>query len=78
MESMSDKKLSKAGNSLPQLLGSACLWKRIFDGNFYISCSSGRSVSGDFKSDKKHSAKWEFEYCPYCGRKIKISNNKKD
>jgi hypothetical protein len=25
-------------------------------------------------STLKHAAKWEFDYCPYCGRKIELPN----
>lgn len=50
-----------------------CLWFRVFDGHFNISCPSGQRANGNFKSDKKHKdSKWNFEYCPYCGRKIII------
>ena len=43
-----------------------CYWTLTFDGHFNISCDSGERANGDFKG-----AKWEFKFCPYCGREIK-------
>jgi hypothetical protein len=48
-----------------------CTWVRVFDGHFNISCcnETGERANGQFKG-KEFGAKWEFIYCPYCGRKI--------
>ena len=46
-----------------------CRWLRQFDGHFAISCPSGERGNGQFKGKDK-GARWEFEYCPYCGREI--------
>lgn len=45
-----------------------CLWTRSFDAHFNLSCANEthQRGNGNFKG-----AKWEFVYCPYCGRKIK-------
>ena len=53
-----------------------CSWVRAFDGNFNISCCSHpkhnthERANGQFRG-KAIGAKWEFIYCPYCGREIK-------
>ena len=49
-----------------------CTWTRAFDNHFNISCvnETGERGNGNFKGKDK-GAKWEFAYCPYCGRKIK-------
>ena len=49
-----------------------CNWIRAFDVHFNISCPSKLRANGDFKSDNLREGKWEFIYCPYCGRKITI------
>lgn len=54
----------------PALKEGLCLWTRAFDHNFNISCPSGERANGQFKG-KAIGAKWEFIYCPYCGREIK-------
>ena len=46
-----------------------CRWIRQFDGHFGISCPTGNRVNGNFKGKDK-GMKWEFIYCPYCGREI--------
>lgn len=48
-----------------------CLWTRAFDNHFNISCYSGERANGNFKG-MDAGAKWEFKYCPYCGRKIEV------
>lgn len=51
-----------------------CVWVRVFDGNFNIGCANktGQRANGNFKG-KDIGAKWEFMYCPYCGREIKLN-----
>jgi len=52
-----------------------CEWARNFDDNFSIDCGRGnnRRANGDFKPDEKIlNTKWNFLYCPYCGKEIKI------
>ena len=49
-----------------------CGWLRAFDGHFNISCPTGERANGDFRSTEDYKAKWEFKYCPYCARPIKI------
>ena len=46
-----------------------CTWTRAFDSHFNISCHHGERGNGNFKG-KDQGAKWEFQYCPYCGREI--------
>jgi len=48
-----------------------CKWLRVFDGNFNIGCvnETKERANGNFKGKEK-GAKWEFIYCPYCGKKI--------
>lgn len=46
-----------------------CRWLRQFDGHFAISCPSGKRANAQFKGKDKGS-KWEFIFCPYCGREI--------
>ena len=50
-----------------------CKWVRAFDSHFNIGCvnKTGERANGNFKG-KEYGAKWEFIYCPYCGRKIKL------
>ncbi len=49
-----------------------CIWTRAFDGNFNISCvkETKQRANGNFKG-KADGAKWEFVYCPYCGKEIR-------
>ena len=52
-----------------------CEWLRQFDGHFAIGCvgETGQRANGNFKRTKDGSdAKWDFTYCPYCGREIKV------
>jgi len=52
-----------------------CKWLRIFDGHFNISCvfENHERANGNFKPDKKvTNTKWNFKYCPYCGKEIEI------
>jgi hypothetical protein len=52
-----------------------CEWIRAFDGHFNIGCANetGQRANGDFKRDSIYRrAKWEFNFCPYCGREIKL------
>lgn len=46
-----------------------CYWVRSFDGHFNISCANetNERANGQFKNGK-----WNFIYCPYCGRKIEV------
>ncbi len=54
--------------------GLLCTWVRAFDGNFNISCvkKTKQRVNGQFKSFTGAS-QWDFTYCPYCGKEIKLS-----
>jgi hypothetical protein len=54
-----------------------CVWGRAFDGHFNISCANETKerANGIFKG-KEFGAKWEFIYCPYCGNKIEIRNDR--
>ena len=50
-----------------------CEWVRVFDGHFNIGCvnETGQRANGNFKRDNQTSdTKWDFKYCPYCGREI--------
>ncbi len=55
-----------------------CNWVRAFDSHFNISCvnKTGERANGNFKG-KTEGAKWEFIYCPYCGRKIEVETDEK-
>ena len=48
-----------------------CKWVRAFDGHFNIGCANETGERGNthFKG-KSEGSKWEFQYCPYCGKKI--------
>ena len=48
-----------------------CEWIKAFDGHYNISCvdETEKRANGNFKGIN---AKWQFTYCPYCGRKIQI------
>lgn len=61
------------------MVGKRCEWLRVFDGHFNISCvaNTGERANGNFKG-KADGAKWEFKYCPYCGREIVVVTNEKD
>lgn len=51
-----------------------CTWTRAFDGHFNITCPSGMRANRTFKKDRKHKdTRWDFKYCPYCGREISVS-----
>ena len=53
-----------------------CKWTRAFDGHFNIGCANKTKQRGysHFKPDDLHEGtKWDFAYCPYCGRKIKLT-----
>ena len=54
---------------VPCSAGVMCKWVKGFDGHFNISCvgETGQRANYDFKG---RNAKWEFKYCPYCGREI--------
>jgi hypothetical protein len=52
-----------------------CVWYRKFDGHFSMDCTNdnGKRANGNFKPCEKYKkAKWDFKYCPYCGKEIKI------
>ena len=50
-----------------------CKWARAFDGHFNISCKFGKRANGQFHTDSTiQKTTWQFDYCPYCGRKIEI------
>lgn len=46
-----------------------CEWVRAFDSHFNISCvgETGERANGNFKGEDR---RWDFKYCPYCGKKI--------
>jgi hypothetical protein len=47
----------------------------VFDGNYNIGCvnETGQRGNGQFKPPTKHiKTRWNFIYCPYCGKKIEI------
>ena len=50
-----------------------CLWVRAFDNHFNISCTNktNERANGNFKG-KPEGAKWEFIFCPYCGKEISL------
>jgi hypothetical protein len=57
-----------------------CEWFRSFDGHFNISCANetNHRANGEFHSDRAiRETKWDFSFCPYCGRKIQIHNARK-
>lgn len=73
------KVIEKPGNrisrsSARRKLKKPCVWFRKFDGNFCISCveKTHKRANGDFKGK---GAKWEFKYCPYCGREIVVKES---
>jgi hypothetical protein len=51
-----------------------CIWVRSLDEHFNISCVNKTKQRGNkqFKSITGAS-QWNFKYCPYCGREIKIN-----
>ena len=53
-----------------------CQWVKVFDHNFNISCvgETGKRANGNFKG-KDIGARWEFLYCPYCGKPIELIEN---
>jgi hypothetical protein len=56
-----------------------CKWIRSFDGHFNISCvnETGERANGNFKPDNKFQhTTWNFKYCPYCGKEIKVKDKK--
>ena len=56
-----------------------CKWIRAFDGHFNLSCANEyhERGNGNFR-DKDKGSKWQFNHCPYCGRKIKQLKSKFD
>lgn len=61
---------SDEGTEVPLDRVVMCEWAKAFDGNFNISCvgETGQRGNGGFKGKN---ARWDFKYCPYCGREIK-------
>ena len=56
-----------------------CKWVRAFDGHFNISCPSGERANGHWKGDiYGEQTKWQFKFCPYCGREINMIEPKKE
>lgn len=52
-----------------------CIWVRAFDAHFNISCvrETGKRANGHFKPDEDNNpTKWDFTFCPYCGKEIEI------
>jgi len=55
-----------------------CIWDRVFDGHFNISCvnQTGERANGNFKPDNRIcTTTWNFKYCPYCGKEIRVKDN---
>ena len=53
-----------------------CIWVFAFDGNYNISCPSGQRANGNFKPPApEYKTKWDFKFCPYCGREILIQED---
>lgn len=58
-----------------------CEWIRAFDGHFNIGCvnETGHRANAEFKSCSKFkSSRWDFKFCPYCGKEIIIIEVKND
>jgi hypothetical protein len=54
-----------------------CRWYRKFDGHFTLDCTNetGQRANGNWKPDEQiKETKWNFKYCPYCGKEIKVTN----
>ena len=53
-----------------------CIWNRKSDSHFSIGCvikKNGLKANKNFKPDNKNKkTKWNFKYCPYCGKEIEI------
>lgn len=52
-----------------------CTWYRKFDGHFSMDCTNenGMRANGNFKPDINYpNTKWNFRYCPYCGKEIEV------
>jgi hypothetical protein len=57
-----------------------CQWFKKFDGHYSISCAkeTGQRANGNFKKypfdnlGYQAQTKWEFKYCPYCGKEIDV------
>lgn len=57
-----------------------CYWYRQFDSHFQIGCvnKTHERANGNFKPDNRiKNTKWDFKYCPYCGKKIKVIEGEK-
>jgi hypothetical protein len=58
-------------------MSDTCEWVRSFDGHFNIGCANetNERANGEFHSDRAmQKTRWNFAFCPYCGKKIKIYN----
>ena len=58
-----------------------CKWLRQFDAHFGISCvgETGERANGHFKPDKiEPKTRWNFKYCPYCGKEIEVIYEKQN
>lgn len=61
-------------------MGDACNWYKKFDGHYTLDCTDihGNRANGNFKPypfnnmGEQPKTKWDFKYCPYCGRIINI------
>jgi hypothetical protein len=57
-----------------------CQWFKKFDGHYSISCvkETGKRANFNFKKypfdnfGYQARTKWEFKYCPYCGKEIEV------
>lgn len=57
-----------------------CLWKETYESCVNTACGhvfNNYPSSGILKADKNYAGDQAFEFCPYCGRKIKIERKKK-
>ena len=52
--------------------GHLCFWKRDSDGALYVGCRDMR-VLGNIQRDADTNFSHNFEYCPYCGGKMRLT-----
>lgn len=57
-----------------------CEWYKKFDGHYSMTCTNvnGKRANGNFKKypflpeGMVDQAKWDFTFCPYCGKEIEV------
>ena len=57
-----------------------CKWFKKFDGHYSMTCTNenGHRANGNFKPypfdnmGVQPKTEWDFECCPYCGKKIEV------